>query len=150
MLVSEIMTSKPAVVCSREPIRCAAELMAQFDIGALPVVDNYDERRLIGIITDRDIVVRHVAPGGSRDCTVDDHMSSNDVKAVRPDTDVRDALRVMGASQIRRMPVVNESGAVVGMIAQADIARRLGRVFPIAVEELLEEISTPRILQKRS
>lgn len=147
MIAHDIMTARPTVVFRNEPIRRAAQLMAQLDVGALPVVDDEKNGRLVGIITDRDIVLRHVAMGGSADCCIGDHMTARDLRMVHPDTDVQDVIGRMSRDQIRRVPVVDDDHRVIGIIAQADIARRLGSRSPNVVGEVLEEISTPHTLQ---
>ena len=122
MKAKTIMTKYPVVVAADDTIRHAAQLMAQIDVGALPVVDHCRSGRLVGMITDRDIVVRHVARGG-RDCCVKDHMTTHNIEFVHPDTDVRDVLGRMGHEQVRRIPVVDDDRVVVGIISRTDIEK---------------------------
>lgn len=144
MKAFEIMSASPSVVAPGDSIQRAAQLLAQIDVGALPVVDN---GTLVGIITDRDIVVRHTAHGESHDCRVSDHMTARDLQAVHPMADVNDVIGRMERYQIRRIPVINDAGSVVGIIAQADIARHLAHHDANRLTELVAGISTPHTLQ---
>jgi CBS domain-containing protein len=145
MKARSLMTAQPVVIAECESLQRAAQIMSEIDVGALPVVDSYEHGHLVGIITDRDIVVRHVALGGSRDCCVKDHMSHG-IEVVHPDADVRDVLGRMAAQQVRRIPVVDDDHIVVGVITQADIARRIGPYDAEAVEDVVERISEPSVL----
>jgi CBS domain-containing protein len=144
MLAFEVMTASPTTVSGADSIQRAAQLMAQIDVGALPVVE---DGKLAGIITDRDIVVRHTAHGESRDCRVSDHMTVRDIQVVHPMTDVNDVIGRMEHYQVRRIPVVDDTGKLVGIIAQADIARHLIRPDVYKLGELIAGISTPHTLQ---
>jgi CBS domain-containing protein len=119
MKISEIMTRDPATVRPDSTLGEAATLMKQEDCGSLPVVDG---ARLVGIVTDRDIVVRAIAAGKDAKTTrVSDVMSADPV-TVSPSDDVREAERSMRDSQVRRLPVV-EDGRLVGILVTAQIAR---------------------------
>jgi CBS domain-containing protein len=140
MKARDIMSSDLECVTREDSLQQAARLMRDNDIGALPVVEDTRSMKLVGVITDRDIAVRHVAEDNDPDCKVGDHMSSGTVYSVSPDDDVDSVTRTMESHQVRRVPVV-EGDRVVGMIAQADIAlhdeddRRTG--------EVVERISEP-------
>jgi CBS domain-containing protein len=110
--------------------------MKQQDIGSLPVVDG---ARLIGVLTDRDIVIRAIADGGDPRTVQVGEIASHDVVTVRPDDDLDDALRLMAQHQVRRLPVV-EDGQLVGVVAQADVAHE---AKDKAVGQVVEEISRP-------
>jgi CBS domain-containing protein len=119
----EIMTSNPVACHADDPIVRVADTMRKEDIGSLPVVDA-GEQRLIGMVTDRDIVVKVVAAGNDiRSATVKDAMTANPV-SVREDDDVNEAVQVMSRRQIRRLPVVDANGKLTGIVSQADIATR--------------------------
>lgn len=121
MKISEIMSERVVTIDQREPVIAAARLLKRMNLGALPVTDR--SGKLVGMLTDRDIVVRCVAAGGNaREMTVGDIMSRGVVTA-SPDSEVSDAARRMGRGQVRRLPVV-ESGKLVGMLSLADMARR--------------------------
>jgi CBS domain-containing protein len=115
--------------------------MQNEDIGALPVVENHKTRKLIGIVTDRDLAIRVV--GASRDATstqIKDVMTPDPV-ACHPGDDLEATLEVMASRQIRRSPVVDEQGQVVGIIAQADLAIRLHNHDKVG--QMVDEISQP-------
>jgi len=143
MKARDLMTENPEFVTPDEPITRAAQIMRDIDVGMVPVVDSPESRRLQGVITDRDIAIRHVAAGHTRECRVRDEMTSGRIGTVRPDTDEEEVIRIMEREQVRRLPVVDEENRLVGIIAQADIATRLGRSKPEKVEELVEKISEP-------
>jgi osmotically-inducible protein OsmY len=110
------------------------------DVGPVPVVADNPGRRLLGIITDRDIAVKVVAAGlDARSTRIGDVMSKNLVTC-RADEDYSEALNAMARHQIRRIPVVNEDGSIAGIISQADVARRVAEE---EVGEMVEEISEP-------
>lgn len=146
MKAKEIMTHDPVVVTPDEPISRAAEVMEQYDVGFVPVVADRETMRLTGLITDRDVAVRHVAADCRNGCTVGEHMTAKGLEVVHPDTDVRDVLGRMARDQIRRVPVVDEQHRLLGVIAQADLAVKYALHQPereIAVEETIERISEP-------
>lgn len=123
MKAKDIMTKQPKCVTAETSVREAARIMKEQDVGVLPVVEREGSDRLIGIITDRDIAVRHVAEGhDSSSCPVREAMTSN-VRTAREDDDVDDVMDLMGKEQVRRIPVVDDRGSLVGIVAQADIVR---------------------------
>lgn len=143
---SEVMTPNPTVCSPEDPITKAAGVMKQQDVGAVPIVDSPSSMRLVGIITDRDIVVKVVAGGRSVEAAkVRDAMTSNPATC-RVDEDVDRALELMAERQVRRMPVVDESGRLRGIIAQADVATRVNR--DSRTGELVEAISEPGTVRK--
>jgi CBS domain-containing protein len=136
----ELMTDKVECVTRQDSLSRAAQLMRDADIGALPVVEDQNSMRLVGVITDRDIAVRHVAGDNTDDCSVGDHMTSGRLFTASPDDDVESVMRTMKSEQVRRVPVV-ENERLVGMIAQADIAR--SHVDDEETGEVVERISEP-------
>jgi CBS domain-containing protein len=115
--VRDTMTSQPTSIDSSQSVVDAARAMRDEDVGSLPVTD---QGRLIGVITDRDIVVRVVAEGRADSATVAEALSRNPI-TVTPDYDLDDALKLMARHQVRRLPVV-EDERLVGIVAQADVA----------------------------
>ena len=115
----------------------AAALMRDDDVGSIPVVDN---GQLVGIVTDRDIVVRAIAEHRDLTRTTVDEIASHDPVTVGPDQDLNEALELMATYQVRRLPVI-EDGRLVGMLAQADLALQAKEK---KVGEALHEISRPR------
>ena len=119
--IAEVMTDRPRAVAPETSIQEAARLMEEEDVGSLPVVE--EGARLVGIVTDRDIAVRAVARGLEPEGTSVMDIASKDVYGVAPDDDLDDALEMMARAQVRRLPVVVRDNELVGMIAQADVAR---------------------------
>jgi len=122
MKAHEIMTSKPEVVTPRDPISRAAQIMRDKDVGLVPVVRDTSSMMLEGVITDRDVAVRHVADRHTNDCSVGSHMSREHISAVDQSDDVQTVLATMERAEVRRVPVTDKNGKLVGIIAQADIA----------------------------
>lgn len=141
MQAQDIMSADPVCVTPQTPIEEAARLMKDHDVGVLPVVTEEGSRELVGVITDRDIAIRHVAEGhSSPDRPVREAMSGN-VKTCRADTAVEDVMQTMGREQIRRIPIVDERGSLVGMVSQADVV--LEAKNDKKAEEMVENISRP-------
>ena len=136
--ISSVMTRPVVAIGADAPLGEAAREMARADVGALPVTEG---DRLVGLVTDRDIVVRALAEGRDPASTRVSEIASDKCVTVAPDDDISDALRLMASHQLRRAPVVDGDGRLVGMVAQADIAR-----FASAQEtgRLVEEISEER------
>ena len=132
----EIMTSNVKTATRDMSLRDAAVIMRDGDMGSIPVVEG---GKLVGIVTDRDIVVRSLADGKDATSPVGEAMTS-EIFSVKPDDFVFEAVRLMGDKQVRRVPVVDESGTLTGIIAMADIALEMEDEREIA--ETLEEISS--------
>jgi len=136
MRCREIMTKTVRTAARDMSLSEAAALMRDGDMGAVPVVD---DGKLVGIVTDRDIVVRAVAEGKDAATHVGDVMTT-ELFTVTPDDFVFEAIRLMGDKQIRRVPVIDNNGALVGIIAIADVALETEDEREIA--ETMEEISS--------
>ena len=141
MQAQELMTRDPACCTPDDPAQKAAELMSQHDCGAIPVVEDEQSRHLCGMITDRDIAVRGVARGRGADTRVSDLMT-HDVECCSIDADVTEVERVMTERQVRRVPIIDADGELVGIIAQADLARS-SDVDEEEVGDVIERISKP-------
>ena len=115
--VRELMSKDVRTITPCQSIKDAANIMNTVDVGSIPVVDN---QRLVGIVTDRDIVLRSVAEGRETKQKISDVMTTN-ITSVTPDTDVHEAANIMASSQVRRLPVV-ENGNLVGIVAIGDLA----------------------------
>ncbi|MDZ4803089.1 MAG: CBS domain-containing protein [Bryobacteraceae bacterium] len=138
---NDVMTPDPTCVSAEDTVKAAAEIMKAEDVGAVPVVENGGSKRLIGIITDRDIVLNIIAEGrDAGSAKVEEVMSRNPVTC-RGDEDVVNALDRMSAHQVRRIPVVDGKGHIVGIISQADVATRVD--LPEKTANVLEDISQP-------
>jgi CBS domain-containing protein len=135
----DVMTPEPVVCEPGESVAGAARIMKRQDVGSVPVVESQSSKRLVGIVTDRDLVVKVLAGGPSVDrATVRDAMTPNPASC-REDDDVEQAMATMKERQVRRMPVVDAGGRLVGIIAQADVATRINR--DARTGELVEAIS---------
>ena len=143
MKARDLMTPRPHFVLPDESVLRAAELMRDFDIGAVPVVDDPDAMTLVGVITDRDLAIRHVAAAHHHDCPVSEHMTTDPLVTVGPREDVDDVMKKMRHYKVRRVMVTDGDGALLGVVAQADLVREEGDEHPRRVEKVLEEISEP-------
>jgi CBS domain-containing protein len=128
--VREVMTSKLCSIDTDKSITYAAKMMRDEDVGLAPIVEG---DRLVGVLTDRDIAVRVVAEGRDPEQVKVTEVASRDLVTLDPQQDLDEALRLMAQHQVRRLPVVEEDGRLVGVVAQADVAqqadeRRTGEV----------------------
>jgi CBS domain-containing protein len=133
--VREVMTSNPSTVESSTPIVEAAEIMRSEDVGSVPVVE---DGRLVGIVTDRDIVLRVVADGRDGRTITTGEIASRQVTSIDPSQPLEEAARLMAQNKVRRLPVCEEDGRVVGILAQADVVQNED---PSRSGEMVEEIS---------
>jgi CBS domain-containing protein len=117
--------------------------MRNIGVGSFPVVQDQDSRLLIGMITDRDLVVRCMADAHGPSCTVWSHMTPSPLQTVELGDDESLVIEKMKRAQVRRIPVVDADNRLLGIIAQADVARKLGPTEPQIVDEVLEKISAP-------
>jgi len=143
MRARDIMTKDPQCLRRDDTARRAAEVMRDKDFGVVPVID--DARRVIGIVTDRDLAVRVISYGKTPDTRLGDVMTPS-VRSCAADDDLRDVERKMAELQVRRIPIVDAGGRCLGIISQADIARAAGRDSSVSEEEIalvLEQISEP-------
>lgn len=138
MKAKDVMTKDPATLGPDATLGEAATLMRQEDCGSIPIVD---DGRLVGIVTDRDIVIRAVAAGKDARSTKVSEVMSADPVCISPDTDVDEAANVMADRQIRRLPVV-EDGKLAGILVIGQIARR--DPDEQQTGETLKEISQPK------
>jgi CBS domain-containing protein len=133
--VQDLMTSNPKTIESGSPVVEAAKIMRDENVGIVPIVDG---DRLVGTITDRDIAVKVVAESKDVRSTTVGQVASRDLVTVDPQQDLDEALRLMAQHQVRRLPVVEEDGRLVGILAQADVARE---ATPEQTGRVVEEIS---------
>ena len=134
MKVSDVMTPNPRTVQLSDTIEDAARIMRDEDTGAVPVIE---DDRVVGMITDRDIVIRAVADGDF-ECTIDD-IVSDDVVCATPEMSTSEAAELMSEHQIRRLPVVDDDEHLVGIVSLGDLAVKEGRDSRMG--ETLENIS---------
>jgi CBS domain-containing protein len=132
--VQQLMTSDPCSVNVDKSVTYAAKMMRDENVGLAPVVEG---DRLVGTVTDRDIVLRVIAEGKNPESTMVREIASTDLVTVEPEHDLDEALKLMAKHQVRRLPVVT-SGRLVGVVAQADVARQAD---DSRTGELVEQIS---------
>ncbi|PXA92373.1 CBS domain-containing protein [Caulobacter sp. D4A] len=135
MKVSDAMTSQVSVARPGDSIRKVAEVMAKVDSGVVPVVE---DGKVLGLVTDRDIVLRVVAEGRSFDSPVSEVMSDGEVLSVKEDDILADATAKMANNQVRRLVVLNDTGRLTGILSLGDVAKDYGAK---QVGKTLEEIS---------
>lgn len=138
MIVKECMTKKVELANPSMSVRVAAQLMRDGDFGILPI---QEKDRLVGMITDRDIVVRGVAEGKDFDELPVREIMSEKVLYCYEDQSLEEVVENLGQQQVRRLPVLSRDKRLVGILSLGDIAR--SNVEPIAVEKALEQISKP-------
>ena len=135
----DIMTKNPTAASREMTLQEVAQMMKDGDFGVLPVVEA-DTKKLVGILTDRDIVVRAVAEGKNISSATVGETMSDDLFTAKPDDFAFEAVRTMGERQVRRIPIIDDEGVLQGIIAMADIALEMEDEREIA--ETLEDISS--------
>jgi CBS domain-containing protein len=118
--IRDLMTENPCAIDAEKSVAYAAKMMRDEDVGLAPIVEG---DKLIGTLTDRDIAVRVVAEGKDPEQTTVREVASTNLVTIDPQQDLDEALRLMAKHQVRRLPVVEEDGRLVGVVAQADVAR---------------------------
>lgn len=145
VVVRDLMTADPVCCTPQDAVTDVARMMTSANCGAIPVVETQENRHLCGIITDRDLVVRIMGQGleaaGSK---VQQAMSTNLV-CIGPDSSVEECVQLMAENQVRRIPVVDRDGRVIGIVAQADLARASARQQDLEEDlaDMIEEVSEP-------
>jgi CBS domain-containing protein len=146
MRAAELMTVTPVCCAMYDAARDAARQMEAHDCGLIPVVDDLDGRRVVGVVTDRDLALRVLARGRTADTPLREVMTPAP-DCVTPDADVEEVERLMADRQVRRAVVIDGEGRCVGVIAQADLARASraapSEVSPFDVAQIVERISEP-------
>jgi CBS domain-containing protein len=133
--VRDAMTDNLCSIDADKSIAYAAKMMKDEDVGLAPIVEG---DRIVGTVTDRDIAVRVVAEGRDPESTTVREIASTDLVTVDPEQDLDEAVRLMAQHQVRRLPVVEEDGRLVGVLAQADVAEL---AEPVKTGRMVEEIS---------
>lgn len=139
MKCSEVMTRNPRFCLPTDTAFKAAQLMKSEDVGPIPIVTDAESKKLVGIVTDRDLVLKVVAEGLDPESTRLKDVMSTDLFTGRSDEDADKAIELMQEHQVRRIPVVDDSGWLVGIISQADVATRIDE--PDKTADTVEEIS---------
>jgi CBS-domain-containing membrane protein len=138
----DLMTENPQCVTPETTAQEAARMMETHDVGSLPVVESSTSKRLIGIVTDRDLALRVLGRGEAGNTPVRNVMSG-DLVCVRMEDDLDEVEKLMGRNQVRRIPVLDNEKKLVGVIAQADLARERKAVGEKDLGKVLEKISEP-------
>ena len=134
--------TKDLVCClPTDTVSKAAQMMKDADVGSIPVIEDEQTMKLIGIVTDRDLALQVVAPERDASSTQVEDVMTYEVITCRASDDVQKAVDAMSQHQLRRMPVIDSDHRIVGIISQADVATRVERSEEIA--EMVKEISQP-------
>ncbi len=141
----EVMTRNVRTARLDSPVREVAHIMKDEDCGVVPIVNEHGS--LVGIVTDRDLVVRGFAGGKTPDQLRVSDVMTDDVEAVTPDENIHDVIALMGRKQIRRIPVVERDDRVVGIISMGDIANRAD--YDEELQEALDRVSSKRSFWSR-
>ena len=124
---SDIMTKVPYCCLPADSVEKLAQLMGRRDIGPVIIIDSEQNRKLAGIVTDRDLALKVVAEGRDARTTTAEAVMTRKVMTVQEDDDIQKALDMMSELQLRRIPVIDKSGRLVGILAQADVATRVNQ-----------------------
>jgi CBS domain-containing protein len=135
--IHDVMSANPCAIEADKPVAHAAKMMRDEDVGLAPIVEG---ERLVGTLTDRDIVTRVVAEGKDPQSVTVREAASTNLVTIDPQQNLDEALRLMSQHQVRRLPVVERDGRLIGVIAQADVARE---ATDKQTGDLVEEISQP-------
>lgn len=135
----DLMTVNPSCCLPEDSVAKAAQLMKTENVGAIPVIEDLQTQKLIGILTDRDLALKVIAERRNSDNTTVADVMTRGVTVCHAGDELQTVLNKMGGQQLRRIPVVDDNNRIVGIIAQADIATRLEA--PKATSEVVEEIS---------
>lgn len=138
MKVREIMKADPAYATLDTSLHNVAQMMMDNDCGCIPVIENEENRKPLGVITDRDMTIRTIAHNKNPLNMIAGEVMTDGVVTVTPDTSIDDCVAIMDGNQIRRIIVVDEAGDLCGIVAQADVARH-APLFETAV--LVKDIS---------
>ena len=140
MTCRDVMTANPSCCVPSDSVAMAAQIMKREDVGPVLIVSDYNSRNLVGIVTDRDLAVKVIAEGRDPNNTRIDEVMSHNPVTCRENDDTNKAVRLMSEHQVRRIPVVDTGNRLVGIIAQADLARYEDEE---EVGEMVEDISQP-------
>ena len=135
----EVMTKNPVCCLPNDMVAKVAQLMKSENIGSIPVIENEQTKKLVGIVTDRDLALKIVAEGRDAKSTKVEAVMTRKVVTCRAEDDLQKALDAMSEHQLRRIPVVDNDNKILGIIAQADVATRVNQ--PEKTAEMVKEIS---------
>jgi len=138
---SEVMTKNPSCCLPTDTVSKAAQWMKNEKVGSIPVIENEKTKKLIGIVTDRDLALQVIADGRDAKTTKVSEVMTHEVVTCSVDDDIQDAVDAMAENQLRRIPVVDKDYKIVGIISQADVATRVDE--PQETAKMVKEISQP-------
>ena len=136
---NEVMTKTPVCCLPNDMVAKVAQLMKSKDIGPVPIIENEQTKKLVGIVTDRDLALKIVAKGHYAKSTKVETVMTRQVVTCRAEDDLQKALDAMAEHQLRRIPIVDNDNKIVGIIAQADVATRVDQ--PTKTAEVVKDIS---------
>ncbi|MFS8086964.1 MAG: CBS domain-containing protein [Acidobacteriota bacterium] len=139
MKCKELMTVNPSCCVVTDTVHRAAQLMKSEDVGPIPILDDPESRKLQGVVTDRDIVLKVVAKDLNPNTTRVAEIMTTDMVTCRVDDEAHKALRLMEEHKVRRILITNDNGQLAGIVSQADVATRLEE--PRQTAEVVKEIS---------
>ena len=148
MKCNEVMTKKPVCCLPNDIVTKVAELMKRENVGSIPIVEDEQTRKLVGIVTDRDLTLKVVAEGLDAKTTKVEDVMTGEVLTCLAGDDIRKALDAMAGHQLRRIPVVGKGNKIVGIITQADVATRVDKRKKMA--KMVKEISQANRKSKRT
>jgi CBS domain-containing protein len=135
----EVMTPNPVCCLPTDSVKRAAELMQRENVGPIPVIENEQSRKLVGIVTDRDLVLKVIAEGCDASATQVESVMTRKVVSCRADDSLQKAMDLMSKHQLRRITIVDKAHVILGIISQADIATRGNK--PEKTAEVVKDIS---------
>lgn len=135
----DLMTPNPICCLPTDTVRSVGELMKNGNIGSIPVIDNSQSKKLIGIITDRDLAIKVIGQGRDPNTTLAEAVMTRKVVSCRPDDELQLALNAMSENQLRRIVIVDNVNKILGIISQADIATRGNQ--PQETAKIVKDIS---------
>ena len=135
----EVMTKNPVCCLPNDTVAKVAQLMQRDNIGSIPVIEDEQTQKLVGIVTDRDLTLKVIAKGRDAKSTKVDAVMTRQVVTCRAEDDLQKALDAMATHQLRRIPIVDNDNKLVGIIAQADVATRVNQ--PEKTAAVVKEIS---------
>ncbi len=136
---NDVMTKNPVCCLPNDMAVKAAESMKKDNVGSIPVIENAQTQKLVGIVTDRDLALKVVAEGRDAKSTKVESVMTRKLVTCRAEDDLQKALDAMAEHQLRRIPVVDNDNKILGIIAQADVATRVNQ--PEKIAEMVKEIS---------
>ena len=139
---SEVMTKNPICCLPNDIVSKVAQLMKSKDIGPVPIIENEQSKKLVGVVTDRDLALKIVAEGRDPKSTKAEEVMTRKVVTCHAEDDLQKALDAMSGHKLRRIPVVDNNNGIVGIIAQADVATRVDQ--PEKTAAVVREISQSR------